>query len=279
MNCFLASDLHGCSEKYSRLFERILAEKPKAVFLAGDLLPGGVLFGTSPGDFLEDVLFAGLRKIREQGDSVVFLILGNDDPAIYEQDMLVGEKWGLFHYSHMRKFSFSSYKLFGYSNVPPTPFRLKDWERYDVSRYVDVGCVSPEEGWRTVQVNPYELRIRTIKKDLDDLMGRGDHHNSILIAHSPPYKTALDHAGISHKMVDYAPMDDHVGSVAIRQFIEDHQPLLTMHGHIHDSYVRTGAWKDRIGRTVMINAAHEGPELSLIRINLADPWNAEKELI
>jgi len=35
--------------------------------------------------------------------------------------------------------------------VPPTPFLLKDWEKYDVSAYVDPGCVSPEEGYHRVE--------------------------------------------------------------------------------------------------------------------------------
>ena len=36
--------------------------------------------------------------------------------------------------------------VFGYNCVPPTPFRLKDFDRSDVSPYVDPGCVPPEEG-------------------------------------------------------------------------------------------------------------------------------------
>jgi Icc-related predicted phosphoesterase len=39
-----------------------------------------------------------------------------------------------------------------------------------------------------------------------------------------------------------------VGSTAVREFIERHQPLLSLHGHIHES---RGAV--RIGRTLAIN--------------------------
>ena len=39
-----------------------------------------------------------------------------------------------------------------------------------------------------------------------------------------------------------------VGSRAVREFIEQHQPIVSLHGHIHES---RGAV--RIGRTVAIN--------------------------
>ena len=58
------------------------------------------------------------------------------------------------------------FQVYGYSFVPPTPFQLKDWERYDVSRFVDPGCVSPEEGMRTIPVSDQEQRFTTIQKDL-----------------------------------------------------------------------------------------------------------------
>jgi Icc-related predicted phosphoesterase len=43
-----------------------------------------------------------------------------------------------------------------------------------------------------------------------------------------------------------------VGSTAVRAAIEEHQPLLSLHGHIHES---GGAV--RIGRTLAINAGSE----------------------
>jgi len=39
-----------------------------------------------------------------------------------------------------------------------------------------------------------------------------------------------------------------VGSTAVRQLIEEFQPLLALHGHIHES-----RGINRIGRTVVIN--------------------------
>ncbi|MDC7125588.1 MAG: hypothetical protein PQJ46_08465 [Spirochaetales bacterium] len=39
---------------------------------------------------------------------------------------------------------------------PTSTYLLKDWERYDVSRYTDIGCVSLEEGRRTFPVSEHE---------------------------------------------------------------------------------------------------------------------------
>jgi Icc-related predicted phosphoesterase len=43
------------------------------------------------------------------------------------------------------------------------------------------------------------------------------------------------------------------GSHSIKAFIEEHQPLLTLHGHIHESPDLSGAYFDRIGETLSIN--------------------------
>ena len=80
-------------------------------------------------------------------------------------------------------------------------------------------------------------------------------------------------------IVEHVPLDVHVGSIAIRRFIEERQPLVTLHGHVHESARLTGAWRDRIGRTHVFSAAHDGPELALVRFDLEDPASATRELI
>jgi Icc-related predicted phosphoesterase len=173
----------------------------------------------------------------------------------------------------------SEFLVFGYACVPPTPFLLKDWERYDVSRYVDPDCLSPEEGMHSVPVPDSDLRNTTIKADLEHLVGKDDLSNAIFLFHSPPYQTNLDRAALDGKMVDHVPLDLNVGSIAVRRFIETSQPLLTLHGHVHESARITGLWKDKIGRTYAFSAAHDGPELALVRFRLDDLEASTRELI
>ena len=80
-------------------------------------------------------------------------------------------------------------------------------------------------------------------------------------------------------MIDHVPVDEHLGSIAVQQFIEEKQPLITLHGHIHESTRLSGCWLEKIGRTVCINGAHDGEDLAVIRLTLEDPESAERLLL
>jgi uncharacterized protein len=282
---FFVSDLHGRADRYEKLFGAVASSRPAAVFLGGDLLPHPMSreYATPDGGgFLEAVLMAGFAELRKRlGGSYprVFLILGNDDARSEEEAVREAGGGTLWEYAHQRRLDWDRYAVYGYSCVPPTPFLLKDWERFDVSRYVDPGCTSPEEGWRTVPVDPREARSCTIQEDLEKLAGTDDLESGIFLMHSPPYDTALDRAALDGKRVDHAPLDLHVGSIAVRRFIEKRQPLLTLHGHVHESARITGRWREKIGRTWALSAAHEGEELALVRFDPGQPGRAARELL
>jgi len=162
--------------------------------------------------------------------------------------------------------------------VPPTPFLLKDWERYDISRFVDPGCVHPTEGYRTVEPDE-DIEYTTIQQHLERLWLDANFSRCVFLLDSPPYKTQLDRATLDGVMVDHVPVDVHVGSIAMQRFIKAMQPHITLHGHIHESTRLTGSWMQQIGKTFAFNAAHDGPELSLIQIPLDDPGAAARLLL
>lgn len=286
MLCFFASDLHGHTERYNKLWSAMEESTPDAVLLGGDLLPSGFmgLASLDPAhrDFVNDFLARGFDELRTRlGNRYpeVFLILGNDDVRFEEATFLDVAATGLWSYAHNRRCRLSSYEIFGYAYVPPSPFMLKDWERYDVSRFVPPGCVSPEEGHRSVQVPANLIRHSTIQKDLESLGGERPLDNAVFLFHGPPFETNLDRVANDGKMIDHVPLDLHVGSIAVRRFIEQRQPLLTLHGHIHESARLTGSWRDRIGRTHTFGAAHDGTELSLVRFELEDLAGATRALL
>jgi uncharacterized protein len=284
--CFFASDLHGRIERYQKLFCAIEAERPAAVFLGGDLLPSGLGLADSIDpdhlDFINGFLVAGFERIRASLGADypdVFAILGNDDPRFEEAAMLEVATRGLWRYAHDQRIEWRGYTVFGYSCIPPTPFRLKDWERYDVSRYVDPGCSSPEEGWRTVPVSESDIRYGTIQQDLEALAGDRPLARAIMLFHSPPYQSCLDRAALDGRSVDFVPLDVHVGSIAIQRFIHQRQPRITLHGHVHESARITGEWAAQLGETYAFSAAHDGPELALVRFDPEEPSAASRELI
>lgn len=78
-----------------------------------------------------------------------------------------------------------------------------------------------------------------------------DPRNAVFNIHVPPYKSGLDEAPELDK--DLRPVLagqslKPVGSSALRKVIEKYQPLLSLHGHIHE-----GRGSTRIGKTLCIN--------------------------
>ncbi len=81
-----------------------------------------------------------------------------------------------------------------------------------------------------------EPEITILLKQGFSKVAAADHH--ILVSHAPPYGTNCDRL----------PNHSHVGSQAIRAFIEEQQPALCLTGHIHEAKSI-----DRIGGTTIIN--------------------------
>jgi Icc-related predicted phosphoesterase len=78
-----------------------------------------------------------------------------------------------------------------------------------------------------------------------------DPSRAIFNLHCPPYASGLDEApaiDADLKLLHGGRALRPVGSTAVRQAIESHQPLMSLHGHIHES---KGAVK--LGKTLSIN--------------------------
>ena len=98
------------------------------------------------------------------------------------------------------------------------------------------------------------------EEDEPDLKQRIDHvvaqvtappERVVFSFHCPPYKSGLDDAPeltADMRLKDAGRAVRPVGSTAVRQSIEEFQPCLSLHGHIHESRGNT-----RIGRTLCIN--------------------------
>ncbi len=281
-NSFFVSDLHGKLDRFEKLIIKIRSLKPQLIFMGGDILPHFAQNHSHGKDLITDYLiplFSSLKNEMHIDYPVILFILGNDDPKMEEKALNSGEKLGLWRYIHNKHFTFNEYRIFGYNYVPPTPFQLKDWEKYDVSRFVDVGCISPEDGRHTFDINNSIIKNSTIQLDLEYLAAEYPMDKSIFLFHSPPYQTNLDRAALDGKIIDHTPLDVHVGSIAVKKFIEKKKPLITLHGHVHESARLTGRWFQKIGSTYCFNASHDGNELALIRFNLEEPEKAIRELV
>jgi len=111
---------------------------------------------------------------------------------------------------------------------------------------------------RTPWATPREFDEHVIESHIDQMVARlSSVETAIFNLHPPPHGTALDPAPkldgeLRVVTSSGATVMDHVGSKAVLSVIERHQPLLSLHGHIHES-----AGRVQIGRTTAINPGSE----------------------
>ena len=112
---------------------------------------------------------------------------------------------------------------------------------------VSMGWTNPTP-WDTYREAPEEelaAKIETIVSAVPDM------ERAIFNFHAPPYGTGLDEApalDASLRPTHGGAVMKAVGSTAVRDAILKHQPMLSVHGHIHES-----RGIKRLGRTFSIN--------------------------
>jgi Icc-related predicted phosphoesterase len=114
-------------------------------------------------------------------------------------------------------------------------------------------CWANPTPWNTPREKPDE----ELEPMLEELCATvKDKPTSIFNFHAPPYGFALDLAPELNKdLIQAADRKIHVGSRAVAKMIEKYQPLISLHGHIHES---RGA--QMVKRTLTINPGSEYSE-------------------
>ncbi len=112
--------------------------------------------------------------------------------------------------------------------------------------------------WDTPREAPEEKLWEMLQKLKDQVTT--SWNKVILNFHCPPFGTKLDLApkldeNLKPQVFMGSVIYEHVGSKSIRRFIEENQPMLGLHGHIHESYA-----SDYIGKTLVINPGSEYSE-------------------
>jgi Icc-related predicted phosphoesterase len=124
----------------------------------------------------------------------------------------------------------------------------------DVARYLEKMAISLHGSGRIIEglgimglggsnYTPFNTPYEFSEQELAGFLAAGfarvkDAENFILVSHPPPVQTKTDRL----------TNGNHVGSRAVRSFIEEKQPLLCLTGHIHES-----RGLDHIGRTLILN--------------------------
>lgn len=177
--------------------------------------------------------WVGLAEERLRGSGIkCFIAPGNDDPFSIDQALegsqSVVNPEGQVTWIDDRYCMVST----GYSNITP-------WH-------------SPRE----MEEEELETYLERVIKDCSPI----DFEHCIFNLHCPPYKTKLDQApkldqNLKPVIEGGQLVMKHAGSMAVRSLIERYQPLLTLHGHIHES-----KGDQLIGRTLAVNPGSEYSE-------------------
>ena len=181
----------------------------------------------------ERIMLDELRRWIELADErardtgiATYVMAGNDDPwscdAVLEQASVVRPCDG-------RILLVGTHELLSSSYANPTPWN------------------SPRE----LEEDALYAKLKALAEQLER------PETSIFNLHVPPYDTGLDTANelnpdLTLRYVGGSPHPIPVGSHAVRQLLEEYQPLLALHGHIHESKGEV-----RIGRTLALNPGSE----------------------
>ncbi len=237
-----ADELEALKKSISSVgFYPIVLEKDEAEELEGDPAKMGARFEQEMCNRVREWMKLAEEKLVPQKIDLYFMA-GNDD--LYSIDKVVAE-FGHIRNPDMQRFELEGgYDVVGLSNANMTPWRCaRDIEEPDLATKLEA---------------------------LAALMPRPER--TVAVIHVPPFHSGLDTCPDLDENLKIITQGGQVvmksaGSTAVRDFIERVQPMLTLHGHIHESPGHT-----RNGRTLMINAGSEYAEgiMKAAIINLED---------
>lgn len=298
------ADVHGNEVQYKKLIDYAIQISADSVIIGGDIAPKGDSTGKCmqkfrekgtihafidmQKEFLENELPQLVSPLKEKlPQSKLYILMGNDDCSI-NMDVLQKNDGKYFHLIHGKRMQLNNdFDIAGYSCVPITPFGIKDWEKFDLSNppahvrseyekrkyynYVLDGYKSTCEGLVRYSFKEDLEQKDSIQKDLSEEIFTKNPHKTVYVVHTPPNNTCLD------MLFDKR----HVGSFALRQFIEQFQPYLTLHGHIHETVSVSGKFKEIIKNSVSISPGNHnvGSDLAVLVFDLYDLRNVERRII
>ena len=267
MKILATSDIHQMNSKWKELVKVCKKDKFDVVAIAGDLFPkdNGIPAQLS---FVKSFL-KYVKQIKDTGAKIV-LNLGNDDNQLLIPDMEKAEDDGLIYYAHEKVFEIDGYEFVGMPYVPDYPFGYKYWCHAEFANRLRI---DPDQFGQPVIIDDNNKfkeipELETYLKSKIDIYGAliklakkvKDIKKSIWLIHAPPSLLGLDICAHGAR----------VGSDAVLTFIEEYHPLLTIHGHIHESPEYSHKWNAYCKETLCVQGGQVGFTLHYSTIELED---------
>jgi len=258
MKILYTTDLHGYERKYQKILDVI--DDHDLLIIGSDILPkhqSATLFRQQY-DFLISFLPGYLKSIKIP----VIIDFGNDDiKCLYSYFINMIQELDHVYFSHLNEIIIDDISFIGMHFVPDYPFGLKDWCRQDGDRYED-----PIQYMRAIQTNMLSDPTMGYFSDIKDLHSYFEEHisiqdalqqtiptleNVIYLMHAPPKTLGLDMTGGMEQ----------VGSIAITDFLLEKKPMLSLHGHIHESPQKTNIFINSLTEgTIQIQPGQRGED-------------------
>ena len=275
MKILATSDVHQMISKWKLLVKICKKEKIDVVAIAGDLLPKDEYI-VSQMPFIKSMRKYA-TQLQEAGTKIA-IVLGNDDNQNMIPEMEKAHDEGLWYYIPEKVAEICGYEFAAMPYVPDYPFGYKYWcraeykenLRIDPVQYSDPLIVNKDNKFEVIEDYPeYLSSQKSIWDSLMDTTSKvKDMKKSIWLIHAPPANLSLDVCARGVR----------VGSHAVHEFIMKQQPLLTIHGHIHESPEYSGhKWYHQEGNTLCIQGGQLGYDLHYSMIEIEDGKIIKKE--
>ena len=251
MKFLYVTDLHGDINKYEKALEIAVEKDLKLIVNGGDMYPklGNIM--TVQKTFIDEYLPHYFQRLKEH-DIHYFTILGNDDLKIFDhQFQMLCDQYSNVENLHCHKACYHGYEFVGMNCVLDHPFGYKN-RVVNESRFLPQRqlcqkiTLITEHGFQDIDDwDDYRLMKAPLMYDILHQLPKVDNpRKSVYVMHMPP-------AGLHLGQLSFGDTD--IGSYEIYDFLKEVQPLLSLHGHIHECYdTKKGKWINGIHDTTCI---------------------------
>lgn len=251
MKILYVTDLHGDKNKYWKSLEVAVEKDIKVIINGGDMLPKQCDRHIEQPIFIKDFLKEYFTELKKH--NIIYLaMLGNDDLVVLDDlfNNICNEFDNVYNIAD-QKVCINGYEFIGMNSILDHPFGCKD-------RVVAEMNYIPQQQLSSITLvsNQYDYDIidnwldysatqLPYMCDILDALPKPDCLNkTIYVMHMPP-------AGLKLGQLRYGNLD--IGSMDIYSFLKKKQPLLSLHGHIHESPdTQKGQWINYISQTTCI---------------------------
>ena len=280
---FFATDVHGSEMCFRKFLNAGMAYRPDVMVLGGDIAGKAVQAVEDLGGGRFTTTFRGHRHDIEDADELARVERTISDVGYYPwrshpgeldqriadgtvEDLLLDlmrqrlERWMEMADERLRPQGKPVFWMLGNDDPPSLAEPLKDapWGEHAEGRVLKLDDEHQLVSWGWSNPTPWnsfrEMSEEELTRHFEELFAEAqDEHRVVFNAHVPPFDSGLDDAPVLDANLTVTQQAGQVklgpvGSTAVRAAIERHQPVASLHGHVHES-----AGFRKIGGTVAFN--------------------------